>query len=125
VVPSQLLAIEVLRRPLEFTLHAAVAMVDEPGKVALALPEGHLQGVEGKVGSQVVGRLPAADEAAESIKDEGHTDKPRPGAHGGQVGDPEAVRGGGGTVALHEIVGTQGALIGSGRKDLLATHNAS
>lgn len=86
-------------------LCAAIAMVDETAEVALAPPEGHLQGVQGEARTQVAGSLPADDEAAEGVDDEGHVDEARPSAHVGQVGEPEAVRRLGGEVAADEVTG--------------------
>jgi hypothetical protein len=76
--------------------------VDEAVKVALAPPEGHLEGIEGEVGAQMRGGLPADDEAAVGVEDERYVDEARPGAHVGEVGEPEAVRGDGREVALDE-----------------------
>ena len=87
-------------------------MVDEALAGALALPEGHLQGVEGEVGSQVAGRLPADDEAAVDVEDEGDVDEAGPGTHVGQIGDPETVRGGRREVALDQVLGSRRGLVG-------------
>ena len=105
-------------------LYAAVAMVDETVEVALAPPEGHLQSVQGEAGAQMGGGLPADDEAAVGIDDEGHVDEARPGAHEGQVGQPEAV-----PILCREVaadeVGRPGRLrIGDRRAPLLAAHRA-
>jgi hypothetical protein len=53
--------------------------MDEALAGALALPEGHLEGVQGEVGTQVAGRLPADDEARVDVEDERHVDEAGPG----------------------------------------------
>lgn len=42
----------------------------------MSLPDGHLQRVQGQVGAQRPGGLPADDEAAEGVDDQGHIDEP-------------------------------------------------
>jgi hypothetical protein len=72
VIPSQLLIVEVLRRPLEFTLAAAVGVVHEVGqKAASPLPERHLQRLQGHLGAQRARQRPADDHAAEHVDHEG------------------------------------------------------
>jgi IS30 family transposase len=62
----------VLRPPLEPALHAAIGVVDEAREVRVpAAPDGHLQGVEGKLGAQGDRGAPAHDPAAEGVDDEG------------------------------------------------------
>src|SRR6266516_2268558 len=65
VPASQPLTIEVLRRPVEPTLHAPVAVMHQAVQVCVgaALPDGHLQGIQGQVGAQVGGQLPAVQPA--------------------------------------------------------------
>jgi hypothetical protein len=82
------LTVQVLRRLVESTLAARVAVVDQPATAQLAAPDGHLQRVQGQVGAQVGGELPTHQQAAEHIQDEGDVDPAFPGAHVGQVGDP-------------------------------------
>jgi len=99
-------------------------MVDEAVKLSLAPPEGHLQGVQGEARAQVAGGLPTDDEAAEGIDHEGRRDEARRGAHGGQVGKPQAVRGLRGEVAADEV-GRPGRLrVGDRRAPPLAAHRA-
>jgi hypothetical protein len=45
-------------------------------QLGLAAPDGHLQGVQGQIGPQRPGGLPADQEAAEGVDDEGHVDEP-------------------------------------------------
>src|SRR5664280_3087286 len=99
--------------------------MDEAVAGLLALPEGHLQGIEGEIGSQMVDRLPTDDVAAEDVEDERDVDEARPGTDIGQIGDPEAVRRNGREVALDEVIGTRGALVAEGGKHLLAVHDAA
>ena len=99
-------------------------MVDEAVKVALVPPEGHLEGIDGKIGAQVRGGLPADNEAAVGVEDERHVDEPRPDAHVGQVGEPEAVRRRGGEVAFDQVGRPARLRVGDGGPVLLAAHGA-
>ena len=56
------------------------------------LPDGHLKGVQGQVGVQASGGLPAHDSPREDISDEGDVDPPGERTHVGDVGDPQLVR---------------------------------
>ena len=56
------------------------------------LPDGHSQGVQGQVGVQARGGLPAHDSPREDIGDEGDVDPPGERTHVGDVGDPQLVR---------------------------------
>src|SRR5664280_1462004 len=87
--------------------------MDEALAGSLALPEGHLQGIEGEVGTQVVRRLPADDVARVDVEDERDVDEARPGTHIGQIGDPETVRCAGAEVALDQVIGPRAALMPS------------
>jgi len=58
---------EALRVADREVLAAAIGVVDEALKIAAALPERHLQGVEGEVGAQRARDLPAAEKAAVGI----------------------------------------------------------
>ena len=100
-------------------------MVHEALAGALALPDGHLQGVQGEIGAQMAGRLPADDEAAEDVEDERDVDEAGPGTDIREVGDPETVRGGRREVALDEVVGSRGGLVRLRREHLLAAHDAA
>jgi hypothetical protein len=63
----------VLRRPVESALHSPVAVVDEPVEDLAgsgAVPDGHLQGVDGQVGAQTVGDLPADHHAGVHVDDD-------------------------------------------------------
>jgi hypothetical protein len=51
-------------------LQTAVRVVDETLEVVMAAPDGHLQRVEGEVGSQGGGDPPADDATGEHISDE-------------------------------------------------------
>jgi hypothetical protein len=60
LLPSQLLTVEVLRRPVESALAAVVAVVHQAG-IGVALGDGHVEGVQDELGAQVVGHRPADD----------------------------------------------------------------
>jgi hypothetical protein len=65
--------IKVLRRPVEFTLAAPIAVMYQLGEVAAGSapgPDAHLEGVEGEIGVQARGELPAHDAAAEDVDHE-------------------------------------------------------
>ncbi len=59
---------------------------------AFPLPDGHLQGVQGQVGVQAGGGLPADDPPGVHVGDEGDVDPPGERTHVGDVGDPQLVR---------------------------------
>ena len=70
------------------------------GPLTFPLPDGHLKGVQGQVGVQAGGGLPAHDSPREDIGDEGDVDPSGEGAYigggtsrlRGNVGDPQLVR---------------------------------
>jgi len=93
-------------------------------QVPLSLPDGHLQCVQGQVGPQRPRGLPADEEAAEGIHDEGHIDKARPGRHVGEIGDPQLVGPAGREVPLHQVGGSDGGRIGRGGPPGLAAAHA-
>ena len=70
------------------------------GPLTFPLPDGHLKGVQGQVGVQAGGGLPAHDSPREDIGDEGDVDPPGERTHvgggtsrlRGNVGDPQLVR---------------------------------
>src|ERR1019366_6493537 len=70
------------------------------------------------------GGLPAADEAAVGVKDERDVDEARPGAHVGEIGQPEAVRGRRCEVALDQVSWPRCLWICDRRTPLLAPHSA-
>lgn len=83
-----------LRRPIEFTLDAAVRVVHEAVEVVAcpgAVPDGHFEGVDGQVGSQRDRGLPADDHAGVHIDDECGVYPAGVGLDIRQVGHPEPV----------------------------------
>src|SRR4051812_42847832 len=96
--PPRTSVIEVLRRPVEFALDSAVAVMGQAGDVvasALLCPQAHVEGVKGQIGAQAGGHLPADDHPGEDVEDERDVGPPCKRADIGQVGHPELVRGGG------------------------------
>jgi len=91
VVPSQLLVVEVLRRPLEFTLAAAVGVEDEP-RIRPTLRERHLEGFAHQRGAQVIGQGETDDAAGREIDDRGHVGPALVRAHVADVAAPDGVR---------------------------------
>jgi hypothetical protein len=113
----------VLPRPVESAVAAPVAVVHQPVQGRVAAPDRHLQGVQGQVGAQVAGQLPADDQPRERIDDQGGVDEPRPGPHIGQIGNPELVRTGRAEVALHQVSGSWSSLVVDGGAGGLAAHH--
>ena len=109
-IPSQLLTVEMLRRPLESTLHASVAVMHEVGDVGPGMKR-LLQGVQRQVASKRVRHTPAYDLARENVRDERHVHEADPRRHVGQVRDPELVRALGRKAPLDEIRRPRGCLI--------------
>ena len=69
-------------------------MVGQAGQVAtfaLAGPDAHLQGVQGEVGAQGLGQLPAHHAAGEHVDHERRVDPAGEGAAVGDVSDPQLV----------------------------------
>ena len=76
-------------------LHPTVGELHQAREVSpgeFPLPDGHSQGVQGQVGVQAGGGLPAHDPPREDIGDEGDVDPPGERTHVGDVGDPQLVR---------------------------------
>src|SRR3954449_13157193 len=69
-VPIANPSVEVLRRPLESALHAAIRVVDQPGLRPAAL-QGHHQRVGAELGPEVVGHAPADGLAGGQVLDRG------------------------------------------------------
>jgi hypothetical protein len=94
LLPSQSLIVEGLRRFLEFALHAAIGVVDQPTeRLAPPLPQRHVQRIKRELGMERAGDLPAHHGAGEHIDDEGDVDPAAVGLHIGEVGDPQLVGG--------------------------------
>jgi hypothetical protein len=101
VYPSQLLRVEVLRRPIESTLGAMVGVVDDATR--LALGDGGVEGGEDQVGLEVACRRPADDPAAPDVDDHREEEEAGPGRDVGDVCDPELVRALGLELPLDEV----------------------
>jgi len=93
----------------------------QPLQLGLPAPDGHLQGVQGQIGAQRPRGLPADDEAAERVDDQGHIDEAGPGRDIGEVGDPQLVGSLRREVPLHQVGWPRGALIRRGGPAGLAT----
>ncbi len=99
--------------------------MDEPREIGrAAAPDRHLERVEREFGAERGRHPPADDRPAEGVDDEGRVDEARPGGHVGDVGDPEAVRGGGAEHPLDEGGRPRGERRWDGRPLGLATHGA-
>ena len=71
----------VANRPVLHPTAGAVHQARQVGPLTFPLPDGHLQGVQGQVGVQARGSLPAHDSPREDIGDEGDVDPPREDAY--------------------------------------------
>lgn len=83
-----------LRRPIESALDSAVAVMDQTGQIgaaASAAPQRHVEGVEGEVGAQRGGDLPAQHDPGEHVQDERDVDPAGMRADVGQVGTAEGL----------------------------------
>ena len=110
----------VLRRPVDFALHAAVAVMDQAGQVeagAAAVEHGHLERVDREIGAQRPGGLPADDHPGEHVDDERDVDPAGVGLDVGQIGDPQPVRGRRPELALNHIGGPLEPVIAFGGSD--------
>ena len=109
-----------LRPPLKSALHAAVRVMNEAVESRCsACVDGHLQGVEGQVGSQRRRDLPADDDAGEHVEHEGHVDDARPGRAVGEVTHPQLIGTRGVEVPVDEVRGADVVGIGLGGEALL------
>jgi hypothetical protein len=105
-IPSQLLVVKVLRRPLEFTLRAVVRVCDH-GLIFVFLPpsERHLERVADQGLPHVTRQLPADDPPCVNVKNDGEVAPPFPGVDVREVGQPQLVGPIRAEVALHQILG--------------------
>jgi len=113
VRPSHVLLAEVLRRSLESTLTAAVAMMNQalrPG----SRPQRLFQCVQNQIRTQRIGNAPTDDATSKDIDDERDIDKARPGCDKGDVGHPQLVRPGGSKLPIHQVGRSIGGVIAYG-----------
>jgi len=84
-----------------------VDQVPAGDRVALlaAGPGGHAQRDQDQVGRLGRHRVPADDPLGEDVHDEGDVDEPRPGAHVGEVRDPDTVGCEGAEVPAQQVAG--------------------
>src|SRR5690606_31097440 len=113
---------EVLRRPVEPRLRAAIAMVYEPLLARVfPLADRLLQGVQGEVTLQRAGHPPADDPARVHIDHERHVDEAAPGCDVRQVRDPQLVRPLSREVAFDQVQRPRRSAIGDRRQLEAAT----
>jgi len=103
-LPMDTSEIEVLRRPPESALGAVVGMRDGLVLGWLAPPDGHLDGVDDELGTDVIGYRPAHDPATERVEDDGQVHLPVAGGVLGDIHDPQPIRFGGVEPATDEVV---------------------
>ena len=95
---------EVLRRPIEFTLRPGIAVMHEPvERVAPSGVEGLLQGVEHELRPHRTRHPPPDDAPGEHVDHEGHVDKPAPGRNVGEIRHPQLIRARGHELAIDEV----------------------
>src|SRR5689334_12899077 len=103
-VPIANPSVEVLRRPLESALHAAVRVVDQPAR-RLPAADGHQQRVAGELGPEVVGHGPADDLACGQVPYRGQVEPALAGRDVAEVGQPDRVRPVGREAPLEQVRG--------------------
>src|SRR3954471_10905500 len=97
----------------------------EPVPARGAGPDRLLERVQGEIGAQRPGGLPADDHPRVDVGDEGDIDEPRPGADVGQVGYPQPVRRAGAEAAIDEIPRSVGRVSRNRRELRLAAYDAA
>ena len=122
-IPSQLLTVEMLRRPLESTLHAAVAVMNELVEIRSCM-ERLLESIQRKIASKRARHTPAHDPSREDVGDEGHVDEARPRGDVGEIRHPKLIRTIGGEVPLNEIRRSKGRMIGDRGLERSAAYDA-
>lgn len=100
--------VQMLGEPETRVLRPGVRVMDQLARlygvlVAIALPDGHLQGVQDENGLLHGGGRPADDSAGEGVHDERGIDDARPGLDVGEVRHPAPVRGLGDEVTVETV----------------------
>jgi hypothetical protein len=110
IAPSNL---EVLRRPVEFTLAAPVGMKDTSvGEFAVV--GGHGDRVDHQAGLHMIGQRPADDSLAVTVNDGRQIQPSLPGGNVGDIADEFAARRRGGEVPADQVRGGRRGRIGLG-----------
>jgi hypothetical protein len=91
-----------------------VAVVHQLSGGDLAAPEGHLDRIDDQLGAQVLAHRPADHHAAVGVDDHRQVQPAGPGAHVGDVGDPQRVRAAGDKATIDQIGGRRPKWIGLG-----------
>ena len=112
-IPSQLLTVEMLRRPLESTLAALVRVVDHTGRPPLS--QRHVERVQHELGAQMIRHRPADDPSTPRIDHDRQIQEPRPRRHVRDVRHPELVGTRCSEVTLNEVRGRTRVAIPSRR----------
>src|SRR5882724_5613573 len=101
--PIQHLHLEMLRRPVEFTLAALIRMVNDVRRPALG--DGHVERLQDELGAEVRRHGPADDATTPGVEHDSEIEKPGPCRDVRDVRDPELVAARRGEVAIDEIGG--------------------
>src|SRR3954471_15681262 len=115
----------VLRRPLELTLAAPVAMMDEAALHRTAVVQRLLKSIEDEIRMRRPRHPPADDAAGEDVDDEGHVDEALPGRHVGEIRHPQGVRMRCLEVPVHLVRRAGRRLVSDGGPGLLAANGAA
>ena len=75
-LPIDTSCVEVLQRPIEFTLNSAIGVMHQVVEVvSVGRLDRHLECIDGQITAQGSGDLPAHNEANEHVDDEGRIDQ--------------------------------------------------
>lgn len=114
--------VEVLQRPIEFTLNSSIRMMHQSREVVfVARVDRHLERVDGEVTAQRGRRLPPDDGPREHVDDERDVGPAGVGLHVGEVCDPQPVRCRRHELAIDEVTRPVLVLVTYGRDLELAT----
>ena len=116
VHPSQLLTVEVLRRPLDSAFAAPVGVEDHAGDVTAAHGDGHLQRAGGELGVVMLGQAEADDPPRGQVLDGGQVELAFVGGHLGEIAAPLMVDRRRREVPFDQVRGRWGGLVGTGQK---------
>ena len=93
-----------LRRPVEFTLRAAVAVMHQVAcAVTATIVDGLLKRIEDEVGAERIRHTPADNASREHVDDEGDVDEASPRRDVGEVRDPQLIGPGRHEVTVDEV----------------------
>jgi len=95
--------LEVLRRPVESTLGAAVGVEHDTGDVTAAGPSGFAESVTDQLGTHMGRHRQSQDASRRQVLDEAEIQEPFPGVDIGDVATPGHIRSVGGEISLDQV----------------------